>query len=1588
MADFSFRLRADVSTEEARRRLQGLEGDVQELNKAIGDLTDSTGTSTNQLNIDIVTTEKGKGTIGRVTQQVVTLDKAEQDRIKTLQKKTSVEQGSLTSLRQSLNVEKQLKNALAPGTAAYQQRVDKIAQLEAAVRRAQGVQDGSVAAIRAEGKALLEQLNNQNLSIAQREKLTQAINSNAEAERRAQGIQSGSIADLRAQQAEYQRLAESLRVGTAEQIRAQQAADELGNRIAALTPKTTSFIGQLNKLATIQAGIQAITAIFGQIAGSIDKVVKRIKEVEAFDLALRNLGVSASDSAAAFSQAANTANALGAPIQQVEKAYKRITPALRDIGASAAESDRFIENLTARTQVLGLTTEESGRLQEAFAQVLAKGKLQAEELTQQIAEVDGAFRTQFAEALGITSAELQELTKNGQITSQVFVKGVNAMNNGVDLLKGNIESGNATIQQLQNLIANINLKSLEEIGRQIEPGIRAFLEAGRVFAEFVRTVIDSPVGQLLGDTFNQVAGATKNFITALTGLLTVLLQIISPIAALLRLFSPLIGVFVFFVATLKTAGLALTAYKAVLAATTVVAGQKVTAINLAAQAIVRFGTAIKSLLALDVKGFFTQLAGSAVKATEALVGGDIVKLKDALKNLTGAGGTAGKTLSSLVGNVNKVGGAGSAVTPVVSSLSNAIGNAGKISTTFGATSTNLAAGLASTAKAASGSIPSLTAHAGAIGNMALASKLAGGATGALGTAATSLTPAMVTVGTATAGAGAAAGGAAVGFGALLIAALPFVAIAAAVIAAIAALSMSLNSFGQAGKLSGGAMRQLSVDLKKLGTETKPQKSAWQQFTDAFVRSNPVLWATVALFEKIQLGLQKLGFAKQTAELRAVVQQVDADFKKAGLGGLTDFANASKLTGKEAANLVGKLGALAKSQDEVAASIQREIDEKKRKNSFWPGEQANLEKELELAKERSAGFQILQRQLAAATAEQRQAALAENDYANAVDITKAALEKKSAQIEQAQQVLDTKSTQDYNNGLITEAQLELNTGAAAVAASKQKLAAIDQEIQANKKAVQADAKDSLQQVNQKQQLAEELKAKRIEAEAAVAEAQKAYRAAEIARIQEVIKNAEELAGIYLDTASSASSALNDLGSSVGTALQGISDAITQQSALEFSITGDDAIIQRAVDAQGKILAFEYTIGKVKNEIAQKQREAELQLQQLKLQGLLAEAQADPNAESRERRVAALQNALALTQQIGALQATQAAAENIALDAQTQKQQQALNAQREALGLPPIKIVDEKSVDQLSSDFDNLYQQATTQAQGIGAATTGSVSQGIAAGKAGVEELGNTVNTIKTQQEEFNKKLTEGVTALGEAAKELANTNYGVKLGEELKKALGGAFDSFNESLKNAPKLTSEVAKGAEGIGKGFEGVNDRVGKLNGTLDSTAGKLRTLQGLSKGLPGGSTPGSMAQALATGGPVTAGSQYFVNDGGGREAFVDMQGRTQLLPAARNIHWRAPRDGYVLPAPMTSELIQNSKINAKIQAAANQGRPRLEASGYASGMSSSGNLIKQMGAMMTGGNTQRITNNVTIQSQNPVMDASKIMANVARMKARRGML
>ena len=356
-----------------------------------------------------------------------------------------------------------------------------------------------------------------------------------------QGVQKGSTADLKVKRANLVALQANLKINSAEYNRltaeiAKFDAVLKGNNaeLDKSKKKTLGFVDVFARITIISAGIQSISAALRSVGNAIDVYTRRTKDVEGFNLAIQNVGFSQAETTRIFNQAERTANALGAPLQQVEKSYRRMIPALKAVGASAEESDKFIEAISARSQTLGLNTEQSGRLLEAFAQVLSKGKLQAEELNQQISELDGAFRTQLADALGKTTAQLTEMISKGEITADVFVEAMNKMEHGVEALRARVAQGNMTVQQFQNIISNIETKNIEVIGKAIEPAIKAFLSIRLAVADFIKEFVKSPQFFMLATTFNGIAKGVENFVKSLLNALNVIGQLTSTLTQIIN----------------------------------------------------------------------------------------------------------------------------------------------------------------------------------------------------------------------------------------------------------------------------------------------------------------------------------------------------------------------------------------------------------------------------------------------------------------------------------------------------------------------------------------------------------------------------------------------------------------------------------------------------------------------------------------------------------------------------------------------------------------------------------------------------------------------------------------------------------------------------------------------------------------------------------------------------------------------------------------------------------------------------------------------------------------------------------------------
>jgi hypothetical protein len=212
---------------------------------------------------------------------------------------------------------------------------------------------------------------------------------------------------------------------------------------------------------------------------------------------------------------------------------------------------------------------------------------------------------------------------------------------------------------------------------------------------------------------------------------------------------------------------------------------------------------------------------------------------------------------------------------------------------------------------------------------------------------------------------------------------------------------------------------------------------------------------------------------------------------------------------------------------------------------------------------------------------------------------------------------------------------------------------------------------------------------------------------------------------------------------------------------------------------------------------------------------------------------------------------------------------------------------------------------------------------------------------------------------------------------------GAMKEVNNRLKHLNEQNDKVVKSGALLGTAFENVKTLLSSTNSEADKFKGiMLDTLSYIEKmvGLLGGST-----QARFMGGPVEGGQTYRVNDAGlGREAFMNKFGDVKMLPAASNMNWTAPSSGTIIPAKVVKAMQKNADINANISAKQTRQTPNISniASSAASGVS--GSLAKQLGSAVSGSTSNRITNNVTIQSQSPVNDASDLMTNVARMRLR----
>ena len=457
---------------------------------------------------------------------------------------------------------------------------------------------------------------------------------------------------------------------------------------------------QISELVNV---FQSVSIIVGQVIGSVNQLFDALQRLQSIKLTFEGIG-KGGDVDKVFSESSRIALGLGVSLNTVRDGFQQLSPVILATGGDINDVSAITESLSSRFVTFGLSADKSRRVMNGVVQAFSKGKLMAEELTQQISEADPAFRTDLANAIGVTVKELGEMVKAGQVTNALLLDAIPRMtksaglfgklgDSALDAAQG-FREGGVTVEQFRNQIATIEQLSLEKLVNpetgSLGPLLASLLELRAVVTDVGVAFANSEIFKTFIVLLGAVASQVSFVIQTLAKLVSAVASITQPIFGALNAIDSLGGTLKGFgLISSLVAGIIVTKLVASLVTlgSGAIVGAATAAITGLTKAIVFFssGAAVglaKSVAAAIVQflGLTTAAAGSATAqaaaatatSARAAAGAALVKvlgLQTAAEALSAAAaGTAAAAQVKTAGGIVITGAAAAAATPAVTGL--------------------------------------------------------------------------------------------------------------------------------------------------------------------------------------------------------------------------------------------------------------------------------------------------------------------------------------------------------------------------------------------------------------------------------------------------------------------------------------------------------------------------------------------------------------------------------------------------------------------------------------------------------------------------------------------------------------------------------------------------------------------------------------------------------------------------------------------------------------------------------------------------------------------------------------------------------
>lgn len=271
--------------------------------------------------------------------------------------------------------------------------------------------------------------------------------------------------------------------------------------LPALLPPTNPAKNEIGTLANLASGFgKTMIAAFavGKVVEYGKEILETRMKMQALENSIKFISKTSEEYDKNMKFLRDTSQKLGLDLESASKGFKTIAGAALPAGISADQVRGSFEAVAKASTVMGLSAQDSEGVFLALGQMISKGTVQAEELRGQLGErLPGAFNIA-ANAMGVTTAQLNKMLEQGQVVSKDFLPKFTAELNKVyssgvaanaDSLSANFNRMNTAITELVNSVGdkmsnafNFGLKGITAMTN----GLREFISPAKSVEEQVK----------------------------------------------------------------------------------------------------------------------------------------------------------------------------------------------------------------------------------------------------------------------------------------------------------------------------------------------------------------------------------------------------------------------------------------------------------------------------------------------------------------------------------------------------------------------------------------------------------------------------------------------------------------------------------------------------------------------------------------------------------------------------------------------------------------------------------------------------------------------------------------------------------------------------------------------------------------------------------------------------------------------------------------------------------------------------------------------------------------------------------------------